>query len=203
MAKKKQDEPKAGTMEKYIWQLLHKKEREFADIAIMGHGQPERPVMFYTTGAQIDILYMILTGHSNPLSNPEKMIKVIARNETEFLFLPLPKDADRPWVVNNGDEQVALNYYIPDKTFSDERMTMSDHVRLPSKKSFELIACTDTITEQQADSIVEKLHYITDKPYKNYVVGDNTRCWKAVDSFITLLRANRISGKYAVLREVR
>lgn len=130
------------------------------------------------------------------------MIKVMAKNYTEFLFIPLPKKAADPWVVNNGTENVRLNYYIPDKTFGDEKNTMSAAVDLEAFKRFELIACTDTITEEQALTIVDRLHFVTDRPYKNYQEKSSIRHWKALDSFVSLMIANKLLGKYAVLKQV-
>ena len=69
MANQKQEDKKPGTMEDYVIRLLKRKEQELSAIPLTDLSLREK---FQRTGGQIDILYMILTGHNNPLSNPKE-----------------------------------------------------------------------------------------------------------------------------------
>lgn len=60
-------EPEAGTMEQYIYKLIAKCDARLND--------KDNPVSYetflYHTGAK-NALYMLLTGHNNPLSNSKE-----------------------------------------------------------------------------------------------------------------------------------
>lgn len=68
MAKKEEDK-KPGSMEDYVWRLLKGKQKELSAIPLT---DPTLREKFHRVGGQVDILYMILTGHNNPLSNPKE-----------------------------------------------------------------------------------------------------------------------------------
>lgn len=67
--KKEVEDKQPGTMEQYIFRLLKSKESELSAIPV---SEPTLREKFHRVGGQVDILYMILTGHNNPLSNPKE-----------------------------------------------------------------------------------------------------------------------------------
>jgi hypothetical protein len=61
-----------GTMEQYIFRLLANVESKLKQLpAVEGMAMQER-VKFHSLASQRDILYMILTGHNNPLCNAKQ-----------------------------------------------------------------------------------------------------------------------------------
>lgn len=63
-----EEEKKPGTMQDYVWRLLKRKEQELFAIPLADLSLREK---FHRVSGQVDMLYMILTGHNNPLSNPK------------------------------------------------------------------------------------------------------------------------------------
>lgn len=82
MAKKIQiKEPEAGNMEEYVFRLIERCDERLND--------KDNPIshegFLYYTGAR-NFLFMLLTGHSNSLSNPnDKTIKNVLRNSKKHV----------------------------------------------------------------------------------------------------------------------
>lgn len=78
LSEKQKEETKCGTMEDYIWTLLKRAEKELSEIkedskkSFMEEYNDLYPKKerFHFLQGRIDTLYMLITGHNNPLANP-------------------------------------------------------------------------------------------------------------------------------------
>ncbi len=63
-------EIKAGTMEDYVYKLITETEKELAECIKHGNTYPNKE-RFFALSSRKDVLFMIITGHNNPLANPK------------------------------------------------------------------------------------------------------------------------------------
>lgn len=126
----------------------------------------------------------------------------------KLCLVPLPAIATDPWIINNGQEAVGLNWYEPDKTFGGEKLIFSTGIKLPYKSSWEYIGVSDGLTEADAQKIVAKRQWLgafgwVYKNYKDEVVAVHERIGRmktALESFASFLKANNVpEGRYAIL----
>lgn len=104
-------------------------------------------------------------------------MKQITTNNRTLLFVEVPEDWTR--------EDYILHW-------------KSEHYAKPNH-NYRFIATTDTITEEQADKIVDKSAY-NRMLYLNYQFGGVNEY--ALDSFKSLLKHHSITGRHAILLEL-
>jgi hypothetical protein len=85
--------------------------------------------------------------------------------------------------------------------FSVNRPSVSvkNTIKLPPG-TYEFLFCTESVTEKQADAVVERRKDLKDHPHKGYEPGKLTACWSAIDSLQSLLRSKHIEGNHAIIK---
>lgn len=115
-------------------------------------------------------------------------MKTIKINNRTLLFVEVPEDAR-----NFGFRSGHFSYQLPDMEYEAK---LVPEVRLKNKGRLTFIATTDTITEEQADKIIERSKF-NKQLYRNYQF-EGVESF-AIDGFTSLLRTHSITGRHAII----
>lgn len=140
-------------------------------------------------------------------------MKQLTLNGKNYLFVPVPDDAgnfkiDRP--LNEYMKYFHLSWNLSECEISDMAFFFKDFGgRAKYPKDMQFLTTTTDITEEQAAGMVERLEFdlpVKSWAYKNYVDGIRREGMGTVlgysfayDSFESLLSANNIVGRHAII----
>lgn len=131
------------------------------------------------------------------------------------LAVKVPEYATDPWVINNGQEKVGINYYNPSKSFGEEGNMWSEGQSLPQGQ-YSILCLLSKVTEEIARGVVPKYDgdFAWIPSYNDPDSGGHGYCYPdytsedehaiyytALESFQSLKQSLGLVGEYIVLKK--